>query len=75
MSGEIFLVIIGIFGVLSAIGGIIEGEISPTLGAAKRYWIRRKEKPVYFWIFSIGVLLIGLSMILYAISIRLTKRM
>lgn len=63
----------GIFFVIYAISGIVKGEIGPQLGVEKRWWYRRKEKPVLFWISAAGVLLMGLLLIMYAIFSLLAR--
>jgi len=69
-----WLIFLGLIVIIPAIYGVVKGEINPySHGAPKRSWVRRKEKPAFFWICAIGGLLIGLFLILYAIILVLMR--
>ena len=68
-----WLIFLGLISISYAIYGISKGEIPLQAGVPKRSWIRRKEKPAFFWICAIGGLLIGLFLILYAIILVLMR--
>jgi hypothetical protein len=68
------LIPLGLICIIYVICKIVKGEINPyQLGVEKRWWCRRRENPVLFWIYVAGGLLMGLLLIMYAIFSLLAR--